>query len=135
MDELKIGSTVWREMDRYIRRGNVAAEDQFLPLTIISETRVSWVAKGDNHWAEFKFPKKKPNGDHNKDPDTRLAKGRGDGHIRIYLSKRAVNDEIWGIKNRVPLRNHLEAILRSAGFSDIAELRRIATLVGYKETV
>lgn len=135
MDELKVGSVVWREVDRYHRSTNMAPEEKFRPITIIGETRVSWLAKDELlSWSEFKFPKKKPASEYHKDPDTRLAKSGRNGASRIYLTQRAVDDEVWGIKNREPLRKHIDELLNLVNRGEVAELRRVAALIGYKET-
>ena len=128
---MKIGDTVWIHVERYHKPEGFKDEDAFLPLVITSETRVSWVAS--EGWREFKFPKAKPPGEYHKDPETRLSKNKRGSVARIYLSRRAVDDECWLTRNRDPIRKHIETVLRAAGNGDAAELRRIASAVGYVE--
>ena len=129
--ELRVGSVVWRDVERYHRPHEYTPEEHFEPIVITSETKFSWVAKYG--WREFKFPKKKDPNEYHKDPDTRLSKNGRHGAVRMYLTWRAVSDEVWGMKNRDPLRKHLDGLLDLIGYGGVQKLRRIATLIGYQE--
>jgi hypothetical protein len=132
-ESVRVGSTVWRYAERHYRPDGFNFEESFFPIAITSETRVSWIAK--EGWREFKFPKKKPADEWHKDPDSRLAKSPGGGTTRVFLARRAVDDEVWGFKNGPAIRKIVEALLSSAQRGGVAELRRIAALVGYRDPV
>lgn len=127
--QLRVGSTVWRNIERHYRPAGYKVEDDFLPLTITGETRVSWIAK--EGWTEFKFPKAKPADEWNKDPETRLAKGKRSHIARIYLTRRAVDDAAWFMKNAISLHRHFESLVRE---SNPQRVRELAKLTGYVET-
>jgi hypothetical protein len=129
MADLKVGDTVWRHVERHYRPDGYDPRDDFHPCVIVGETRVSWLLK--EGWREFRFPKKKNPEESNKDPDTRLARSVRDNVARIYLTQRAVDDEVWLLKNRWPLRKHLEDLAGVRGTAE--ELRKVAAMVGYKD--
>lgn len=130
MADLKVGDKVWQHVERRYRLAGWKTEDEFHALTIVAETKVSWVAK-ESEWMEYKFPKKKPVDEYIKDPETRLAKGRRGETTRIYTTWASVEREVWLIKNRWHLRKFLEelVIVRSTA----EELRQLAAMVGYKD--
>jgi hypothetical protein len=130
--DLKVGDTIWYYAERHYRGPDFKPEDCYLPAVIIGETRVSWVASPDKKdWLKLKFPKKKVEGEYISDPDRRLAThGRGDGRTHVYLTREAIERDIWLAKNRQPLRQHLERLVHT---SDADMLKKVAALTGYTE--
>jgi hypothetical protein len=114
MAEIGIGSTVWvfDENHRvYARDANGRApggpiyREHWVPVTITSETRVSWVI---NRW-DKKLPKKRPAG----------------YRPRYCVSQAEIDEECWADDYRYAIVRHVE-------WCDPATLRKVAELVGYK---
>jgi hypothetical protein len=110
--KLQVGCTVWRLCPNrrvYSERvgGAPIFRGYFEPRVISGQTRLSWIL----------------------DDGTKVPKRGADRNV--YLSEKAVEDEIWIQMNR---ENIVDAIRRRASGIDADSLREVAKLLGVKET-
>lgn len=122
--DISLGSTVWR-FDRnhrvYARDASGTAtgpaifREYFRPTTISGQTTKSWVTTGG-----LKIPK--------AGGDVRECAGGAYGKIAVYMTQEAVDAECWRQVHRWRLAKKVEEC------NDVALLKQIAALVGYRET-
>jgi hypothetical protein len=119
----KIGDTVW-VFDRNFRRyrtgpdgrsvGPPIFREHFRPVEIVGETPRSWIIGSD-----LKIPK--------KGEDIREGGGGPYGKTIVYMTQEAVDAAVFRNDHQYKIARAVEAC------TDVAVLRQVAALVGYKE--
>ena len=105
MSELKVGGVIWHRSGESSRK-------------IVGETRVSWLVEPGCDWMEPIRVNKK---DMNKD-----------GYQpQWFLTKEERDSEVWADRNFYAIQRQIGEYGRRV---DAATLRKIADLIGYKET-